>query len=279
MNDERRRLFVVAPALAALGCLIHVLVLVFGGAGTHLGFGFGIGTLFGQASLAGAWCVLGPLSLAWRVPLSLAWIVALTATLATPYLYGGPPLEDYEWLKLAASIGLMLLTQWALVQLVLWPVAQVCGLHIRHREEAREALQRRRRFSIRHLLGFTAAVAVLVGALRLVVVDLRFIHPYDLISRFGPSIFAGLVTLPLLVTELLPNRAAHWLLGFLALLVAATVCEEMYLRLQSGGPALFLPSMNGFAALWMLAFAALLRWCGYGLGARSIEAAPAIARC
>jgi hypothetical protein len=231
----------------------------------HVSIGFFIGSLFGQATLAAAWTALGPGPIRWRIPLSLVWVAMLPVAIAINLgLNGGP--DDA-----AIIIGACLFGQWLVVQLPLWALAFGSGLRLRHVDDVDPMRGRReRQFGIRHLMFFTAVVAVIFGAGRILIGWLGASYFADDAAMIFIFLAAAAVilTLPLLLAGLLPRRAIPAALLVLILIGLATVWEVTLLRTVFGaatpGPDMWhFVWINCFTAATILVCVLLLRWNGY----------------
>lgn len=225
-----------------------------------------IGGVFGQATLAATWCVLGPLHLTWRLPLSVAWIVALIMALGLNIgLNGGPD-------EIVFTLGACLCGQWLALQIPLWWLALTYGLQVRHwSDEAHPSEPVVLQFGIRQLMILTAIVAVLLGLGRVAVPTLAGFAHFD---RETPIFIflavAGVVmTLPLVLATLLPRLAIAATLAVLlttALVTASELPLMNALGAGGGGPDLWhFICINGFQAAWVLAVSGVLRFGGYRL--------------
>ena len=240
----------------------------------YLGIGYLFGTLFGQTTLAAAWAALGPLPWFVRLPLALLWIMILwTCVLFNIGLHGGPDAEFY--LVLAGC----LLGQWIVVQLPLWGLALSQGLHVQHRSDAGlsafpDELPRQLQFGIRQLFVLTAIVAVVLGALRALVLLI--------IARIGDkgmgeaaififlAVAAVVMTLPLVMAALLPRLAVLATLAVLVLIGVATYWELPLLGLlpKTAGPDMWhFIFINTITSAWIVVIISALRVGGYCLTA------------
>lgn len=239
--------------------------------GDDLGFipaGLIFGTLFGQTTLAAAWCALGPLPLAWRMPLSLLWIAALVGSFFVNVLRHPGPAE-FIYLLAASLLG-----QWLIVQAILWGLAIAYGWRLHFQLAADDTggtpRQRDRQFGIRQLMIVTAIIGVLLGTGRIILTNL----PPDMHfpgQEVGVVIFlavsAILITLPLLVAAFLPRVAVVSCVVLLVVIGVATAWQFPLLALVDPTVpkevAYLLFALNFFAAAWILAFVAAARLCGY----------------
>jgi hypothetical protein len=115
---ERGRVLLWVAGAIGLGLCAFVLIEPDDGTRPieYLAIGYFIGTLFGQAALAGVWTALGPLALCWRLPLALGWLFGLLVAVALKmgiHRHGGG--DDILFV-----LGLCVLGLWILVQLPLW---------------------------------------------------------------------------------------------------------------------------------------------------------------
>lgn len=165
--------------LVLAGCFLLLVITPSGPATNHVAIGLLLGTLFGQINVAAAWGALGPGPLKWRWPLSLAWLGLLLAAFAVNIsLHSGP---NFSFPELVACF----FGQWLLVQMLLWLMALLYALRIRHRQELGLASDRSdRQFGLRQLMLFTAVIGVLLGVGRALV--LAFLPGRDA-NSFSPA--------------------------------------------------------------------------------------------
>jgi hypothetical protein len=230
------------------------------------------GTLFGLATLAGAWAALGPGWLVWRQPLSLACLAVLVAALGIHYrVHSGP--GDFEVLLMFAA-GIF--AQWIMTQAVLWMTVGGFGVQLARISEEPAAGASSPQFGIRSLMIVTAVIAVLLGLGRIL------LPPLTARIDFGPMVIIGylaiagvLMLIPLLLAALVP-RGAWWAVPVVLVLGAFATAVELPLlrtfRTIAGGPepGHFI-GINSFQAVWVLAFAGLVRWGGYRLTTAQVQ--------
>jgi hypothetical protein len=269
MHSPSLRAALIVGSVVAVNWLILAAIEPDGGSGKeYVALGNLIGSMFAQATLAGAWSAWGPGWLIVRLPLSFGWLVSLSLALMINIgLHGGPP--DAVFVLSACMIS-----QWLLVQIPLWLIALGFGIRLRYAPQWPGEWQ----FGIRQLMILTAIVAVVLGVARTVFLQLA--------ARFGernaePAIFIFLATagvlmiLPLLVAALLPRAALPASLVVLLLIALATSQEIPLLNKllnenAGGGPNFYhFAWINGFQAFWVLAIVGAVRWCGYGLAPRT----------
>ncbi len=226
------------------------------------------GTLFGLATLAGAWAALGPGRLIWRQPLSLVCLAVLVVALGIHFRVHRVPGNG----GILLTFGAGLLAQWIMTQAVLWTIVGGSGVRL-VRSSSKGAWQAdHQQFGIRSLMIVTAVIAVLLGLGR------ALLPPIIERIDFGPLVIIGylaiagvLMLIPLLLAALVP-RGAWWVVPFALLLVGLATAVELPLlntfrKFAGGGgpePGHFL-GINGFQTGWVLAFAGLVRWGGYRL--------------
>src|SRR5438067_2465544 len=90
-----------------------------------LGFltvGLVLGTIFGQVSLAAAWCAIGPGALVRRLPLSAAWLAAIVISLGS----------NSDGLAFFLVFGATVVLQWLVAQSPMWFLTIRYGLRVVH---------------------------------------------------------------------------------------------------------------------------------------------------
>ena len=222
------------------------------------------GTLFGLTTVAAAWTAFGPLSFRWRLPFSLLWVLAQVPAIAINGSLYGAPRGDF------LVVGMMLLSQWLILQLPLWGVAIGFGAHLVHADES-GLHPGQRQFGIRQLMIVTAIVSVLFGVGRVLV-------PYmfgqiEYLQGIGPVlaflVFAAVIlTLPLAVAALLRRNMFAGIAIALAVFGLATACEIPLMRIVGARHAPGVASIIGFnigTLAVMLVLLAIARLNGYSL--------------
>jgi hypothetical protein len=227
-----------------------------------------LGTMFGQATLAAAFTALGSGALIRRLPVCLAWLFCLAFAMAINSLLYSQPNPA---IILFATFG-----QWLLAQAPLWILAWRRGLGIRLGEDRVGRSAGQLQFGIRQLMILTAIVAVLLGAGRALAPAIKSI--VDGGSWHEAPAFAFVVatnvvlTLPLALGILLPQRAGLACVLGLAFLGLATWCELSLLWVFLPGTGAPDPdvvgmfwAMNLLQAAWVLVPLGVLRLVGYRL--------------
>jgi hypothetical protein len=266
--------FVLGPLLGFSWLLVLVLHPErMGGRFEYAAIGYLFGTLFGQALLASAWIALGPFWLPLRLALSLGWIAALWLSVIVA-LDNGPGLD------FALLLGACLLGLWLVVQVPFWGLALYYGIRLSHRSAVTlQTTNRQRQFGIRELMVLTAAVAIMLGAGRALLLWLAERIGND-ISREAPVFIflaaaAIALGLPLLLAALLPRWASLAVPAVLVLIATATWWELPLVALvqgPGGGPDYWhLAWINFFTALWALLVVVILRLGGYGLATAELR--------
>jgi hypothetical protein len=222
------------------------------------------GTLFGITTVAAAWTAFGPMPFAWRLPLALMWVVAQSPAIAiNGSLYGAPRGEFI-------LVGILLLSQWLLLQMPLWGVAIGFGVHLIHAEET-GLHPSQTQFGIRQLMIVTAIVAVLFGVGRIIIPYMFGQMEYlrDIGSSLAFLVFWEVVlTLPLVVAALLRRNTLAGVAIALGIFAAATAGEIPLMRIVGAGNGPGLPHIIGFnigAPSVMLVLLSIIRLNGYSL--------------
>ena len=184
-------------------------------------------------------------------------------------------------------LGGCLLGHWAIAQLPMWYLAFAFGLRLRHSSERSYGLDpSERQFGIRQLMIVTAIVAVVLGCGRVAVTLLlgdgfRSGGGQPMILVFL-AVAGVIMTLPLVLSALLPRFAIPASVLVLILIALATLAELPLLQLalppQAGGrgpDAGHFYGINAIQAAWVLLVIGVLRLGGYGIAAPPTKAAPA----
>jgi hypothetical protein len=242
----------------------------------NLVIGLVLGTIFGQVSLAAAWCALGPFALIRRLPLAFAWLAAIVVAFGVN-ISGTTPIPSLILLLVYA--GAMLI-QWLLVQAPLWLLVGRYGMHVHHRND--HCLVRSpgdQQFGIRQVMILTALVATVLGVGRLALGGLKQDEPLN--DWRGVLLFAFLVvtnaiiSIPLIVAVLLPRRAPIAVCGAITAGTLVTAIEQTLLPFVFPSPRgtddfwVFVV-INLFQFAWILAVLFVLRAGGYRLGSRPV---------
>ena len=232
--------------------------------------GLVLGTVFQFSLLAGAWCVFGPASLMWRMPLSFAWAVLTGLFMTVPIALRGDDPSAHIALVIVAAL-------WLVVQLVLWVTALCFGWRLRHQGTPPEkGGERQSQFGIGQLMAFTAFVAIVLAAGRLLLA-------YHLAQNMNPlgadwlfltvMITAQVVVgLPLTLACLLPRYVVPSIAFCLVFIgIVSAVEAPVFLKVMGDpGPdpelALMFVVLNLSSTFWTLAFAGVVRWSGYHFG-------------
>jgi hypothetical protein len=230
--------------------------------------GFILGTIFGQVSLAAAWCALGPFSLIRRLPLSFAWIAAIVIAFAVN-IARSPHSNGFGVLVLYGGAVLM---QWVLVQAPMWLLVARYGLRIRHQDEAATVTDHRdQQFGIRQVMILTMIVAVVLGIGRIVLGELKGGGgPTDGLMIFAFLVLTNaVIPLPVIAAALLPRGIWRATFAALLLVALATAIEVTLVWLLAKATAASELSMfaliNSFHCAWILTLLHLVRRSGFRL--------------
>jgi hypothetical protein len=233
------------------------------------------GTAYGQASLAAAWCALGPLGLTRRLSLALVWVGVLIVAMGLSIRLGSVRRDE---LSLVLLNGVAIILQWVVVQMPLWVLARWKGWRIARREDESSAdAQRKQQFGIRHLLALMLLVALVLGAGRMAFGSLQWSDvPSDwlLIAIFlliGAS--NTVIAVPLAIVALLRRSTLAVSCISLGLVTLVTAIELALLRYLTGSPLgsedfVSIVVFNVVQGAWIVVVIRLLRAGGYELAAR-----------
>ncbi len=270
------RILAVLVALIVCGWLLIALVPHPRGPDSILGtltIAAMLGTMFGQVSLAAAWCALGPFALIQRLPLSFAWIAAIVLS------FGCNIARDSNSGGLAVLIlyAIAFVGQWLLVQMPIWLLTARYGLRIvgANYQPANREL-RDQQYGIRQVMILTALVAVVLGAGRTLLGGLRSDQPFldwKVIMFFGFFALANAtIAFPLIDVALTGRNLPQAIVGALSLVAAATLVELLLFPWLSpfgtSGAEGILVAMNAVQCLWILTVLFLLRAAGFRLESR-----------
>lgn len=184
--QQRRSKFILA-ALTAAHSLVLVAIALF-----PVGFGEGqlaeiviLGLLFGQLGVAAVWVAWGGQSFSLRVCLATAMALGVSAVLVVPV-----------WLIFAgigAIYAAILLGYWAVVQMPLWVARLALGWRLTKPAAGESsATDSGLRFGLKHLLGWTLAVALLLSAGRWLMPDKEY---FQGLIAFGGEVVVPILTL------------------------------------------------------------------------------------
>jgi hypothetical protein len=274
---QKNRLFATIVGLVAIGWLI--LALLNDPTGPDwLGatrVGLVLGTMFGQVSLAAAWCALGPFSLIRRLPLSFVWLAAIVVALGCNIARN----SNSPGFQLLLTYSGTLLFQWLVLQTPIWLLVARYGLRVRCVDDVELANDSRdKQFGIRQIMALTALVALVLGIGRLLLGGMQrgtsFGKPVELVAYACLALANVLVSAPAIGVMLLPRVTVAALCGALLFSAFATAIELSALNLIDPGPPsnaqMFwvLSLVNLVQCGWVLAVLFLLRLGGYRITLR-----------
>lgn len=262
--------------LIALCCSVTPLsLLVIEKFSGHLWFldGCIIGSVFTSTILAAAWTAFGPGRLRVRLPLSLLWgaLMGLSIDIVVQMVDGPRQLGYFT---------LMTSVLWLIAQLPYWGMSLGFGLKLWHHTTAIGSTNlRQRQFGIRQLMIFTACIAVLLGVGRWLVLNVpKTMFDSNELKFWGFLFVSQIATsIPLICATMLPRYVPAGLLASLLLitgLAAAQIPLARQLLVGIGPPGgdywlLIAVSLSG--TLWILLFAAVVRYSGYHFGVPVVE--------
>ena len=218
----------------------------------------GIGAIFGQTTLAAAWCVLGPFPLAWRLSLSALWVAAIILCFGWKMEVATSP-DD---LDLLLTFAVVVPSQWTLIAIPLSIAAGCFGLRINSTID--RSATRSQQFGIREALFLTGVVAMVLGWARFRVGDLgRASIIWDAVAVFGSAVLANSVlAMPLLAFALVPRRWPRMLVYSALSLAIVNAMELVLLYWLAAGPleAFWATTLiNMVQGAWIIAVISLLR--------------------
>jgi hypothetical protein len=269
-NRSTRWPLVLAGLLVVAGWPIMVLLRP-GGPPTMLSqflAGILLGTMFGQVSLAAAWCVLSPLALVQRLPIALAWLLAINLAISCSILLDQPEVFALFVVNIALCV------QWILIQMPIWFIVVRFGLGLRHQDSIAPG-NARQQFGIRQLMVLTVGVAVFLGVGRLIVSRISWQEAdvdWRMALIFGfLAVSCSLISFPPIVAALIERRAAWAIGGALGLVALVTAMEIPLMRFLSPSTTKedwLIGWMNAIQSVWILGILLLVRSAGYRLSTR-----------
>jgi hypothetical protein len=242
-----------------------------------------LGTLFGQVSLAAAWCALGPYTLIRRLPMSAVWLSAILLAFGCNVAREG----ESNGLLNFLLFGSMLLTQWLLIQAPIWLVVVWYGLRITDELETDSIFGTRdRQFGTREIMILTALVAIVLGTGRLLLGGLKAdgsFGDWTVALLFGlMSLSNAAIALPLIAASIARRNWFRSLCLALLLSVFTTAIElSLFSQLTSMGRGYWMfASANLVQCSWIVTVLLFLRAGGFRLVSRqraSEDACPTTA--
>jgi hypothetical protein len=234
-----------------------------------------LGTMFGQVSLAAAWCALGPFALVRRLPLAFAWIAAIVLSFG----FSIARESNSDGLPMLLVYGGAVLGQWLLVQIPLWLLVARHGLRIvgaSPKPANRQLLDQQ--FGIRQIMILTALVAVVLGAGRILLGGMKSNEPFGdwtkvLIFAFF-AVSNAAIAFPLIAAALTRQNLTLRIAGAILLLAPITFFELMIFNWlepfasPNGEEYWILILINAIQTPWVLSVLLLLRAGGFRLESR-----------
>lgn len=267
MNTARERVVLVwlvfAHLLASSSCSVVAFLWM---PDTEIFGGVFLGTVFAQGSLLAVWIAFGRGSLARRCFLVFLLLATSGMFLVLPLACESP--DDLEF---ALIFGSILLGQWLAVQTPLWLIRLVFGWRIGTLDSVadsscREELQ----FGIKQLLGWTAAVALLLGIGHWSVADeLREgdVETVWEMARFALVLAVSnvLVAWPMIWATLVRRWVPIWTAAGLIIAIAVTLGEPKVFNRVVGWGADYgvFWWINGVHVTWVCCSLVVVRFCGY----------------
>jgi hypothetical protein len=231
------------------------------------------GTLFGQTSLAAAWCALGPFSLARRLTMSSMWLAAIVVAIGSNNAGGVHP-SDIDGIL---TFGAIVLCQWMLIVVPLWLVAAWWNLRcVANGMTGSSPEHCNRQIGIREAMFLTAVVAAVLGTAsfrsgRLSSISIN----WEVVRIFGfLTVASAVIAFPLTLLVLVCRKWLRPLGGALLLFAAATALELAVSPLAWPGPRIDLELfwsialVNLVQSAWIALALSLLRTGGYELRSR-----------
>ena len=236
-------------------------------------FGIWYGITFAQVSLLATWTACGDGSFVVRSLVSvfagaLLWLFAFNLFGSTSIPGGFLP-------------GIAMLTQWFVIQLPLWVVRLIWGwrlIRLRSDESENTGNEGKVQFGVKHLLGWTTLVAIILGLG-------KFFSSNPTFSRievfeFGLFLLCNsLITWPSLLVVFATRKAWVSILVALAFTVIVTVAEPFLFTLisasNSGSDYIFW-WLNGVQLVWITGSTTALRLAGFRLVSGCHRAHPTV---
>ncbi|MBC8869845.1 MAG: hypothetical protein H8E44_10525 [Planctomycetes bacterium] len=269
MNISRKRVVLVCLILMHLLVASCCSVIAFlWMPDTEVFGGVFLGTVFAQGSLLAVWIALGRGAFTGRCLLVFLLLTTSGTLLMLPIAC-----ESDGW-SFALAFGAILLGQWLAVQTPLWLIRLVFGWRIGlldtvADDSGRDELQ----FGIKQLLGWTAAVAALLGIGRLLAGDeLRDPETAWEMVAFALVLAGGnvMVAWPMIWAMLVRRWVPVWTAVALAIAVVITLEEpNVFSRVTRGSAdAEVFWWINGVHIAWVYLSLVAIRLCGYRMEQR-----------
>ncbi len=247
---------------------------------TEIFGGIFLGTVFAHGSLLAVWIALGRGAFTRRCFLVFLLLATSGTLLVLPIACDAPSDRSF-----ALVFGGILIGQWLAVQTPLWLIRLAFGwrlgtLNSVTDDSGREELQ----FGIKQLLGWTAAIAVLLGIGRWLIGD--ELHDSDAdtvwetvweIAGFALVLACSnvLVAWPMIWAMLVRRWVLAWTVVALVIAVAVTFEEpDLFSRVTRGAAdAGVFWWINGVHVAWICCSLVVMRLCGYRMERRLDRAA------
>jgi len=277
MNISRIRVVVVCLILVHLLAALCCSVIAFVWMPYDAVGGVFVGTAFAQASLLAVWLALGRGPFSQRC-LLVSLLLAASATL----LILPVSILNHGELVIVLLYGGILLGQWLVVQIPLWLIRLVFGWRISTLNSGVEDSGRREfQFGIKQLLGWTAAVAILLGAGRWLIGDEVRETDTDATWSIAGFIFVlagtnAMVAWPVIWAALARRWVLVWTIVAVVIVVVLTLKEpDLFRRVGHGGASSgFFWWSNGVHIVWVYGSLLVIRFCGYRVERRLDPTAP-----
>jgi hypothetical protein len=233
--------------------------------------GLVLGTIFGQVSVAAAWCALGPFSLVRRLPLSFAWLAAIVIAFGTNIART----QNSKGFAVLLVYGAAVVIQWLLVQSPIWILVARYGLRIGYQDKATTLTDHGdRQFGIRQVMILTTIVAAVLGIGRVVLGGLEGesgFADWKSVLMMAFLVFANaIICLPVIAAALLPRGTLLATFGALLLVAFATAIELPLMSFLAKPPTQasdlwVFALINVFHCAWILTLLFLVRRSGFRL--------------
>lgn len=236
----------------------------------QLGGGLLMGNLFGTITLVGIWVTFGTATLGGRVGRLVGCCLAIAAAATISAMIGGVPVSRLP--PISMLFGVVAIVQCLLVTSLLWILGNASRARLRHLDDLPRSVRATdQQFGIREVLVVTAIIAVLLGAIRLI---LQLAPGAASPLTQGAIIWGYLVlcnvfiVLPVIVSPLLRRFALTCTLIALVFVGVVTGLEVTALHRIEKGPDtgwIVFSLANYVQSAWVLLALGVLRYGGYRL--------------